>query len=159
MGIEGNPRLDEIIKVLDSPFPTSTFSTSARALCASRGSPDNITEADIVSGRSAPWSSSGIGVVPLPPPPLPLGFADDGEEINSGVSRRLEVWRCGRDDDADGLGELRVGFEVEESIMCVDVFRMCVLIMCLLIRGVGEGWVLLDDGERWKWRIVEVMKW
>lgn len=49
---------------MNSPFPISTASTSASALWASRGKLDNMTEADMVNGRSAPWSSSGIGVSP-----------------------------------------------------------------------------------------------
>lgn len=43
------------------PFPESILSTSASAWCASRGKLVSMTDADMFIGRSAPWSSSGIG--------------------------------------------------------------------------------------------------
>src|SRR4051794_27622115 len=71
------------------PLPVSTASASAKAWWASRGKLVNTIDADIVSGRSAPCSSSGIGAFPV-------------LENWSEVSLRLDGRRW------VGLGELRV---------------------------------------------------
>lgn len=92
------------------PFPVSTASASAMAWCASRGRLVNTTDADMVSGRSAPCSSSGIGafllcngrswaVVRLADRWLPL-VLDALVAFCSGVG---ELWTEGSRDDDDSI--------------------------------------------------------
>lgn len=50
-----------MLKYGHRPFPESIVSTSASACVASRGRLVNMTDADMFIGRSAPWSSSGMG--------------------------------------------------------------------------------------------------